>query len=474
MMSGGGGGAINNNCAGSVASSSSAIVHAPSTCASFPVNNAPTTGAPLAVPPTVHSSIPQQHCSALPVAATEDNNFMLPARKRSRRLYAQSGDNLSMTAPGSCGAQSGPTAAQYLQYELPDEVLLAIFSYLFEQDLCRLALVCKRFNTIANDTELWKRLYQSVFEYDLPLFNPELCKFVFEKPEESEYANPWKESFRQLYRGVHVRPGYQERKSSGRNIAFFNTIQAALDYPEERAVAAGLNNQIPGAANVNALANLYEDNVPPTEHPGPLIFLHAGHYKGEYLFIDSDVALIGAAAGNVAESVILEREAGSTVMFVEGAKYAYVGYLTLKFSPDVTSTVSHHKHYCLDIGENCSPTVDNCIIRSSSVVGAAVCVGGVNANPVIRNCDISDCENVGLYVTDYAQGTYEHNEISRNALAGIWVKNYASPIMRENHIHHGRDVGIFTFENGMVNFIIYFCLLLILIVSLYCFLIGLF
>jgi len=70
------------------------------------------------------------------------------------------------------------------------------------------------------------------------------------------------------------------------------------------------------------------------------------------------------------------------------------------------------------------------------------------------HCDISDCENVGLYVTDYAQGTYEDNEISRNALAGIWVKNYASPIMRRNHIHHGRDVGIFTFDNGMVRIII--------------------
>lgn len=86
-----------------------------------------------------------------------------------------------------------------------------------------------------------------------------------------------------------------------------------------------------------------------------------------------------------------------------------------------------------------------------NAVGAAVCVSGVGANPVIRHCDISDCENVGLYVTDYAQGTYEHNEISRNALAGIWVKNFASPIMRENHIHHGRDVGIFTFDNGMVS-----------------------
>lgn len=49
------------------------------------------------------------------------------------------------------------------------------------------------------------------------------------------------------------------------------------------------------------------------------------------------------------------------------------------------------------------------------------------------------------------QGTYENNEISRNALAGVWVKNHANPIMRNNHIHHGRDVGIFTFDNGVVS-----------------------
>lgn len=103
------------------------------------------------------------------------------------------------------------------------------------------------------------------------------------------------------------------------------------------------------------------------ENPGNLIFLHGGHYRGEFLVIDSDVALIGAAPGNVAESIVLERESESTVMFVEGAKHAYVGHMTLKFSPDVTSTVPHHKHYCLEVGENCSPTIDHCIIRSTSV-----------------------------------------------------------------------------------------------------------
>ena len=56
------------------------------------------------------------------------------------------------------------------------------------------------------------------------------------------------------------------------------------------------------------------------------------------------------------------------------------------------------------------------------------------------------------------QGVYEHNEISGNALAGIWVKNHANPIMRNNHIHHGRDVGVFTFDNGLVGRS-YYCLL---------------
>lgn len=338
-----------------------------------------------------------------------------PPKKRQRRLRPAHEEASEGSSP----------AAFYLQYELPDEVLLNIFSYLLEQDLCRAAQVCKRFNVIASDTELWKNLYQDVFEYDLPLMNPEPCKFEFYQPEESEFDNPWKESFRNLHQGLHVRPGYQKKyednpeRYSGRHLSFFETIEAAFDSDDSNF---------------------------------PLIFLHSGHYSGEYLIIDTNVQLIGAAPGNVAEHVVLERQSESSIMFVQDARQAYLGWVTLRFSPDVTSSVPHHKHYCLEVSDNCSPVVDHCIIRSTSVVGAAVCVSGAGADPIIKHCDISDCENVGLYVTDYAQGTYEDNEISRNALAGVWVKNHANPIMRRNHIHHGRDVGIFTFENGQGYF----------------------
>lgn len=50
---------------------------------------------------------------------------------------------------------SGRIGAKYLQESLPDEVMLKIFSYLQENDLSRAGLVCKRFNNLANDTELW-------------------------------------------------------------------------------------------------------------------------------------------------------------------------------------------------------------------------------------------------------------------------------------------------------------------------------
>ncbi|CAH0400562.1 unnamed protein product [Chilo suppressalis] len=432
-------------------------------------------------PPAYHEPGPSGTCS-------------LPARKRPRTSLSQGVDVCNVS--------------QYLQYELPDEVLLCILSHLTERDLCRVAQVCKRFNTIANDTELcckellqihippyrtcWKiganpaqllekrdrnnligvesinasesrsvasyNLVPSPI-YDTPLMHPAPCQFEFVPADECEADNPWKESFRQLYYGIHVRPNYRPKKDS--RIKHFNTIRAALEYVEERVGGSGAATSGSGAAATSgasagagacACGGAACSCRRPPAPPPALLFVHAGLYQEECLAIDADVQLIGCAPGNVAESVVLEREAESTLTFAEGANRAYAGHMTLKFSPDATSTMQHHKHYCLEVSDNCSPTIDHCIIRSASVVGAAVCVSGAGANPVIKHCDISDCENVGLYVTDYAQGAYQDNEISRNALAGIWVKNFANPIMRRNHIHHGRDVGIFTFENGLGYF----------------------
>lgn len=101
----------------------------------------------------------------------------------------------------------------------------------------------------------------------MPLFNPGQCRFEFVPAEESDHANPWKESFRQLYHGVHVRPGHQGRPRAGRRMAHFDSVQAALDHVDD----------LSGPGNA-------------------LVFLHAGTYRGEFLVIDSDVALIGESS----------------------------------------------------------------------------------------------------------------------------------------------------------------------------------
>lgn len=280
--------------------------------------------------------------------------YLLPARKRSRRSHSITTTDVGQT-----------TAAQYLQYEMLDEVLLTIFSYLFEQDLCRVALVCKRFNTIANDTELWKSLYQTVYEYDLPLFNPESFKFIFTKPEDSEFINPWKESFRQLYKGIHVRPGYESRSYKGRNITYFNSLKDALKHTCNLTTYPG---RLTHPSNCSSEWNNYEANAKDSDNlvteQNALVFVHTGLYQ-ESIEIDKDIAMIGAAFGNIAESVILQKSTESTISFGDGTK-AYVGYMTLRFSPEAASTLLHHKHFCLEIGENSCPTIDNCIIRSGS------------------------------------------------------------------------------------------------------------
>ena len=50
-----------------------------------------------------------------------------------------------------------------------------------------------------------------------------------------------------------------------------------------------------------------------------------------------------------------------------------------------------------------------------------------------------------------SKGTYEDCEIKNVKLAGVWVRNQASPVMRRNKVHHGRDVGFFIFDYGLVS-----------------------
>ncbi|XP_034538156.1 F-box only protein 11-like [Notolabrus celidotus] len=250
---------------------------------------------------------------------------------------------------GKCQDLPAAPAEQYLQEKLPDEVVLKIFSYLLEQDLCRAACVCKRFSELANDPILWKRLYMEVFEYTRPMMHPEAGKFYQINPEEYEQPNPWKESFQQLYKGAHVKPGFAEHfysnpaRYKGRdNMFYYDTIEDALGGGQE-------------------------------PHFDGLIFVHSGIYTDEWIYIESPITMIGAAPGKVAEKVIIENTRDSTFVFMEGSEDAYVGYMTIRFNPDDKSAQHHNAHHCLEITVNCSPIIDHCIIRSTCTASFFFC-----------------------------------------------------------------------------------------------------
>jgi hypothetical protein len=50
---------------------------------------------------------------------------------------------------------SHETPFNYFTDKLPNEVIIKIFSYLYEIDLARVLLVCKKFYQIGNDHNLW-------------------------------------------------------------------------------------------------------------------------------------------------------------------------------------------------------------------------------------------------------------------------------------------------------------------------------
>ena len=58
------------------------------------------------------------------------------------------------------------TVLPYFNEYLPTEVLVHIFSFLRERDLCRIGHVCQRFRQISNLDSLWKNLFRRIFEMD--------------------------------------------------------------------------------------------------------------------------------------------------------------------------------------------------------------------------------------------------------------------------------------------------------------------
>lgn len=301
-----------------------------------------------------------------------------------------------------------------------------------EIDLCRIAQVCRRFKILADDERLWKKLYQNVFEYDKPLYYSKTDHFSFAPFKEQNLQNPWKTSFNQLkIRCLHVRKNYNgAAKDPDRRMPHFDRISDALIYAQ-----AHLNNEAK-------------------------IFVHIGTYYNESLFINSNIQIIGAASGSrIANRVIIEGcSTNSAIVFCAGASKAYLGYVTVVYIPYPSlQNVPRYNSNCIDIRSHCSPTIDSCIIQNCSKYIAAIKVRGSESKPYIHDCCFVSCKGSAISFSDYAEGTFDNNELYDNVKHGILVMRNADPLIRQNHVHHGKLSGVFVFEGGEVIIIYVLC-----------------
>uniref|UniRef100_T1L5X7 Uncharacterized protein n=1 Tax=Tetranychus urticae TaxID=32264 RepID=T1L5X7_TETUR len=238
---------------------------------------------------------------------------------------------------------------------------------------------------------------------------------------------------------------------------YFDTVEKAVNYCEETEglhevdtslTSGNFNNTSSGHSSRSpstVSSNLRKDDSTTKDNFNPpLIFIHSGKYKPEGLFIDSSIAMIGAGM-----FIYHKKNSDSTITFIEGSRRAYLGYVTLKFTPDTTSCVPHHKHYCLEITERCSPTIDHCIIRSSSAVGAAVCVSGPEASPWMSDIFRNAQRRVFVLTKSYIDPTIPRNEMHVyqggvprfGESRGTFPDQLSvDPIVSHNRIHHGQHV----------------------------------
>ena len=380
-------------------------------------------------------------------------------RKKIRRLCNSCSTNHNELKLGNPLFVNLKNGDDYIS-KLPDEVLLKIFSYLGEKELSAASPVSKKFNSISNDSKLWKQLYQNLYEYDLPLFREANGEFAFKSAEEVDLPNPWKTAFKQLYSGIHVRDESDldslRNEVLKRSPAFTSTLGQTMNQSQtlnhHQTQKHFGNQQFSDRLNDRLNDRLSE----PSFCRSPLVFVHKGHYKPKSIIIDYDAALIGAAPGpvdGIAKQVVIENDKETTFYFTNGVRNSYLGYVTLLFKPEEKlcydqSPQAPQPPNALRIDKMARPKITNCIMRSTCEIGSTIYVTGEGSEPRIIDCRITDCMNVGCFVDSYAKGWYQSNFIARNALAGVWIKHNADPVFKLNTIANGRDVGVFVFNHG--------------------------
>ncbi|MFH1090424.1 MAG: pectinesterase family protein [Pseudomonadota bacterium] len=167
---------------------------------------------------------------------------------------------------------------------------------------------------------------------------------------------------------------------------------------------------------------------------GARIMVRPGVYM-EKVEITKSVQIIGDGPR---EQIILESTSNA---LVSSAPSGLVRGMTIRGR---AATVNA-KWYAVNISAG-SIILENLDITSDSL--ACITFTGAGTNPTIRNCRIHDGAQSGFFIKDGAQGLVENCEIFANTLAGIEIKDGASPIIRNCRLFEGKGSGFFIHGNA--------------------------
>jgi LSD1 subclass zinc finger protein len=172
--------------------------------------------------------------------------------------------------------------------------------------------------------------------------------------------------------------------------------------------------------------------------PHSRILVKPGVYVDEAKFlIDKPVEIVGDGPRDEIEIVLTE----AVTMRADDATIKGLslrGKVSLKSDGDISDSAVFIPQGRL--------ILENCRVTSSS--GACIGVQGDKADPIIRDCLITDGQYQGILFIGGSRGLVENCEVTGCARDGLWVRDGAQPILRGCRIHDGRSFGASFSRNG--------------------------
>ena len=166
--------------------------------------------------------------------------------------------------------------------------------------------------------------------------------------------------------------------------------------------------------------------------PGTRILVCPGLYT-EGIVIDKPLEIIGDGRR---EDIILRVKGKDVILFQ--TTMGRVANLTLRQNGD-------GKWFGVDIAQG-RLDLEDCDISSRSLACVAIHDG---ADPRLKRNHIHDGKQGGVYVYTNGLGTLEDNDIFGNAIAGVEIKEGGNPTLRQNRIHDGQQSGVYVHTNGL-------------------------